>query len=226
MAAGCRCCSPRCAMVVMWTWVRGTELLTQKVRGDSIPIPDLIRMLEKSKPIRVAGTAIFLTNSPEIAPSALMHNLKHNKVLHERVWLLSVIDRRYASRSRQQDAIEIEKLSEDFTRVILHYGYMESPRVPAALASLRKAGLEIRYYDDVVFPRPADDQARPQFRHAFVAGPAFYRPVAASGECDRLLLDTVGPRRRAWRPGDGLIFARGRGANALRSFRHAHAPSI
>lgn len=130
-----------CAMVVMWTWVRGTRLLTQKFRRDSIPIPNLIRMLEKSKPIRVAGTAVFLTNSPELAPPALLHNLKHNKVLHERVWLLSVLteDRpRVPPRNRYQ----IEKLSEDFTRVILRYGYMESPRVPAALASLRKAGLK------------------------------------------------------------------------------------
>jgi KUP system potassium uptake protein len=130
-----------CAMIVMWTWVRGTALLARKFRRDSIPVPDLIRMLEKSKPIRVAGTAVFLASSPEIAPSALMHNLKHNKVLHERVWLLSVLTGdtpRVPAGKRYQ----IEKLSEDFTRIILHYGYMESPRVPAALASLRKAGLK------------------------------------------------------------------------------------
>src|SRR3984893_5609534 len=129
------------AMIVMWTWVRGSALLACKFRRDSIPTPDLIRMLEKSKPMRVAGTAVFLASSPEIAPSALMHNLKHNKVLHERVWLLSVLTEdtpRVAASKRYQ----IEKLSEDFTRVILHYGYMQSPRVPAALASLRKAGLK------------------------------------------------------------------------------------
>ncbi len=129
------------AMIVMWTWVRGTNLLTEKLRRDSIPLPDLIRMLEKSKPTRVPGTAIFLTNSPEIAPSALLHNLKHNKVLHERVWLLSVTTEntpRVAAIKRYQ----IEKLSEDFTRVILHFGYMESPRIPAALALLRKAGMK------------------------------------------------------------------------------------
>jgi KUP system potassium uptake protein len=128
-------------MVVMWTWVRGTRLLTQKLRRDSIPTPDLIRMLEKSKPMRVAGTAVFLTSSPEIAPSALMHNLKHNKVLHERVWILSVLTED-TPRVPASKRFQIEKLSEDFTRVVLHYGYMQSPRVPAALASLRKAGLK------------------------------------------------------------------------------------
>jgi len=124
---------------VMWTWVRGTTLLTRKLRRDSIPTPDLIRMLEKSKPIRVPGTAIFLTSSPEIAPSALMHNLKHNKVLHERVWILSVLTENMP-RVPLSKRFQIEKLSEDFTRVILRFGFMESPRVPAALALMRKAG--------------------------------------------------------------------------------------
>jgi KUP system potassium uptake protein len=130
-----------CAMVVMWTWVRGTALLARKFRRDSIPVPDLIRMLKKSKPIRVAGTAVFLASVPEIAPSALLHNLKHNKVLHERVWLLSVLTEN-TPRVPAGKRYQIEKLSEDFTGIILHYGYMESPRVPAALASLRKAGLK------------------------------------------------------------------------------------
>jgi KUP system potassium uptake protein len=130
-----------CAMVLMWTWVRGTKLLTAKFRRDSIPTSDLIRMLEKSKPMRVAGTAIFLTSTPEIAPSALMHNLKHNKVLHERVVILSVVTGD-TPRIPANKRYEIEKLSDDFTRVTLRYGYMESPRVPAALALLRKTGLK------------------------------------------------------------------------------------
>jgi KUP system potassium uptake protein len=98
-------------------------------------------MLEKSKPTRVPGTAIFLTNQPDVAPSALMHNLKHNKVLHEHVWIMSV---RTESMPRVPAAnrFEIEKISEIFTRITFHYGYMESPRVPAALALLRKCGLK------------------------------------------------------------------------------------
>jgi len=129
------------SIVIMWTWVRGTRLLTQKFRRDSISTLDLIKMLETSKPIRVAGTAIFLTSTPDIAPSSLLHNLKHNKVLHERVIILSVSTEE-RPRVPPSQRYEIEKLSEDFTRVTLHYGYMESPRVPAALASLRKAGLK------------------------------------------------------------------------------------
>ncbi len=128
-----------CSMIVMWTWVRGTRLLTEKTHRDSIPLAELIPMLAKSKPMRAPGTAIFLTNDPNVAPTALMHNIKHNKVLHERVLILCVrtencprvpVERRY----------ELTKLSGDFDLAILHYGYMESPRIPSALALMRKAG--------------------------------------------------------------------------------------
>ncbi len=128
-----------CSMIVMWTWVRGTKLLIEKTHRDSIPIMELIPMLEKSKPMRAPGTAIFLTNDPNVAPTALMHNIKHNKVLHERVLILCV---RTENRPRVSVArrYELQKLSSDFDLAILHYGFMESPRVPAALALMRKAG--------------------------------------------------------------------------------------
>ena len=130
-----------CTMTVMWTWARGTRLLENKTHRDSIPTRDLIRMLQKSKPTRVPGTAIFLTSDPEVTPSALMHNLKHNKVLHERVFIVCVRTEE-VPRMAPQNRYEIEQLSDDFTRITLHFGYMESPRVPAALAMLRKAGLK------------------------------------------------------------------------------------
>ncbi len=128
-------------VLIMWTWMRGTSLLEQRMRRDSIPTVDLIRMLEKSKPTRVAGTAVFLSSDLESAPSALMHNLKHNKVLHERVLLLSV---RTEDTPRVNPAhrFEIEQMSSDFTRVKIHYGFMESPRIPAAMAELRKSGIK------------------------------------------------------------------------------------
>ena len=130
-----------CSMILMWTWVRGNAMLLRKTQRDSIPTIDLIRMLEKSKPVRVAGTAIFLTNSADTAPSSLMHNLKHNKVLHERVMIMSV-KTEVTPRVPPQKRYEIEKLTDEFTKIILHYGYMESPRIPSALAQLRKSGLK------------------------------------------------------------------------------------
>ena len=130
-----------CSMLLMWTWVRGTTLLAAKTHRDSIPTRGLIAMLEKSKPVRVPGTAIFLTSDPEVAPSSLMHNLKHNKVLHERIIVLSVktLD---MPRVPPAKRFKLEKLSEDFTSIVLYYGYMEIPRMPAALATLRKSGLK------------------------------------------------------------------------------------
>ena len=127
------------SMIVMWTFVRGNALLAEKMQRDSIPLRDLIPMLEKSKPTRVPGTSIFLTNQLTSAPSALLHNIKHNKVLHEHVWLMSV---RTEDMPRVPVAsrYEIQKLSPDFTTVTVHFGYMESPRIPAALALLRKSG--------------------------------------------------------------------------------------
>ena len=130
-----------CSMIVMWTWVRGTTLLAEKTHRDSIPINELIAMLEKSKPTRVPGTAVFLTSDPNVAPTALMHNLKHNKVLHERVLVISV-NTEDTPRVSPDKRFEIEKLGDNFSRATLHFGFMESPRVPAALAAMRKAGLK------------------------------------------------------------------------------------
>ena len=128
-------------VVMMWTWLRGTRLLESKTHRDSIPIASLMRMLEKSKPTRVHGTAVFLTSDPDVAPTALLHNLKHNKVLHERVFIISVKTAQ-TPRVNPKNRFEIERISDDFTKVVLHYGFMESPRVPAALATMRKAGLK------------------------------------------------------------------------------------
>jgi KUP system potassium uptake protein len=127
------------AMVVMWTWVRGSRLLNEKTHADSIPIAELIPMLEKSRPMRAPGTAVFLTNDPKIAPASLMHNIKHNKVLHQHVLLLCVRTEN-RPRVRPEKRFEIEKLSEDFSVATVHFGFMESPRVPGALVLMRKAG--------------------------------------------------------------------------------------
>jgi len=128
-------------MIIMWTWNRGTRLLEGKTHRDSIPTTDLIRMLDKSKPTRVTGTAIFLTSDPDVAPAALLHNLKHNKVLHERIIIVSVRTEE-VPRVSPGARCELAQLSPDFTSIKLHFGFMETPRVPAALAAMRKSGLK------------------------------------------------------------------------------------
>ena len=124
---------------LMWTWSRGSALLSEKTHRDSLPMADLIRMLEKSKPTRVPGTAVFLTSDPKSAPSSFLHNLKHNKVVHEKVIMLCVRTEN-APRVPPAQRFDVEKLSDTFSIVTLHFGYMESPRVPNAFIALRKAG--------------------------------------------------------------------------------------
>ena len=124
-------------ILIMWTWVRGTQIVTAKTRKDSLPLADLIEMLRARPPHRAPGTAIFLTSDPDIAPVALMHNLKHNKVLHEKNVILTV---RTTDRPRvaEADRVRIEPISDDFKKLIVSYGFMERPNVPKALNVCRK----------------------------------------------------------------------------------------
>jgi KUP system potassium uptake protein len=127
--------------MVMLTWTRGTQLLFDKTRRDSVPLKDLAEILHRRAPHRVAGTAVFLTSDPDVAPVALMHNLKHNKVLHEKNIILTVSTAE-TPRVRDADRIKIEPVSDDFTKLTISYGFMESPNLPKALALCRKQGLK------------------------------------------------------------------------------------
>jgi KUP system potassium uptake protein len=126
-------------MTLMYTWRRGSRLLFEKSRKLEFPLADLVAMLEKRPPQRVAGTAVFLTSDPQCAPTALMHSLKHYKVLHEKNVILTI---ETAPTPRIDDAgrVRLEQLSETFSRVTLRFGFMESPNVPKALVIARKLG--------------------------------------------------------------------------------------
>ncbi|HRJ64828.1 potassium transporter Kup [Brevundimonas sp. UBA2416] len=128
-------------VLLMWTWVRGTQILTDKTRKDSLPLTDLIEMLRARPPHRAPGTAIFLTSDADIAPVALMHNLKHNKVLHEKNVILTV---RTTDRPRvpESERVTIEPISDDFKKLTISYGFMEQPNIPKALGVCRKQGLK------------------------------------------------------------------------------------
>ena len=126
-------------MVVMYTWRRGTRLLLEKTRRQEIPLNDLVRMLEKKPPLRVPGTAVFLTSTPASAPTALMHSLKHYKVLHEHNVILT-IETEQAPKVETAERVAIERVGQTFTRVLLRFGFMEMPHVPRALAIARKLG--------------------------------------------------------------------------------------
>ncbi len=128
------------AMVTLiMTWRRGTGILANKTRRTEVPLDTLFRNLEKKPPHFVPGTAVFLTSDPEFAPTALLHNLKHNKVLHEQNVVLTIITAD-TPRVPEDDRVKITPLSSHFSRVSLKFGYMEQPNVPKALAVARKLG--------------------------------------------------------------------------------------
>ena len=126
-------------MLIMYTWRRGSRILSEKTRRLELPLADLIRILEKKPPIRVPGTAIFLTSDPLSAPTALLHSLKHYKVLHERNAILT-IESSSLPRVDPADRVHLEAISDTFSRIVLRFGFMETPNVPQALAIARKLG--------------------------------------------------------------------------------------
>jgi KUP system potassium uptake protein len=126
-------------VTLILTWRRGTRILGNKTRKTEVPLEALLHSLEKKPPHVVPGTAVFLTSDPEFAPTALLHNLKHNKVLHEQNVILTIITED-TPRAREEERVSITPVSEHFMRVALRFGYMETPNVPKALAIARKQG--------------------------------------------------------------------------------------
>ncbi len=128
------------SMVLMiLTWRRGMRILFDKTRRTEVPLDTLFRNLEKKPPHIVPGTAVFLTSDPEFTPTALLHNLKHNKVLHEHNVILTIVTAD-TPRVAEDERVHITPLSKHFSRVALKFGYMEAPNVPKALAVARKHG--------------------------------------------------------------------------------------
>jgi KUP system potassium uptake protein len=125
--------------LIISTWRRGTGILLQKTRKTEIPLDTLIKSLEKKPPHIVPGTAVFLTSDPDFAPTAMLHNLKHNKVLHEHNVILTVITTD-TPRIADDDRVRITHVSPHFSKVALRYGFMQTPNIPRALGIARKLG--------------------------------------------------------------------------------------
>jgi KUP system potassium uptake protein len=155
-------------MVVMYTWRRGSRLLFEKTRKSEVPLDPLVATLEKKPPQRVPGTAVFLTGDPTCAPTAMMHSLKHYKVLHEKNVILT-IESAPVPRVDPAERVQIEPLGETFSRVRLRFGFMESPNVPGALAIARKLGWQFDIMSTSFFLsrrtlRPAVRSAMPRWQ--------------------------------------------------------------
>ncbi|WP_291853939.1 potassium transporter Kup [Bradyrhizobium sp.] len=160
--------------VMIWTWRRGAAILVAKTRRIEVPLIDLVKSLEKRPPHIVKGTAVFLTSDPSFVPTALMHNLKHNKVLHEHNVILT-IETAETPRVDPADRVRMESISEKFATVRLRFGFMESPNVPKALAIARKLGWQFDIMATSFFVsrrslKPSAQSGMPQWQdHLFIA---------------------------------------------------------
>ena len=126
-------------MVLMGVWVKGSRLLQEKRRQDSLPLEDFLKLVAP-RAKHVPGTAVYLTADPAVTPGALLHNLKHNNVLHDRNVLLAIeIDD--APRVSDADRLTYDTLSQGFSIVRLRYGFMERPSSPRGMLLLRKQGV-------------------------------------------------------------------------------------
>jgi KUP system potassium uptake protein len=161
-------------MLLMYTWRRGSRLLFDKSRKLEFPLADLVAMLEKRPPQRVSGTAVFLTSDPNSAPTALMHSLKHYKVLHEKNVILT-IETTSRPRVDPSERVRLEQMTPTFTKVVLKFGFMETPNVPKALAIARKLGWQFDIMSTSFFLsrralKPAAHSGMPRWQdHLFIA---------------------------------------------------------
>ncbi|WP_315833119.1 potassium transporter Kup [Bradyrhizobium prioriisuperbiae] len=161
-------------VVIIWTWRRGAAILISKTRRIEVPLRDLIASLEKRPPHIVQGTAVFLTSDPEYVPTALLHNLKHNKVLHQHNVVLT-IETAHTPLVDISERVRLENISERFTLVALRFGFMESPNVPKALGVARKLGWQFDIMSTSFFVsrrslKPAAQSGMPRWQdHLFIA---------------------------------------------------------
>ena len=129
--------------LIMFTWYRGAQILSRITSRDEAELDWLVRKLETKPPVRVPGTAVFLSADVNSAPTSLMHNLKHNRVLHERNVVLSIRTDRSKPRVARHERVQIDRSNEMFTRVIASYGFMEQPNIPKILEGCRRKDLNI-----------------------------------------------------------------------------------
>ena len=135
---------------VMSTWKRGRELVVERLNAAEVSLDAFFKQLAKTPPVRVPGTAVFMTARPEGAPPILVHHLKHNKVLHQQIVLLTISMLNTPTIS-EGEPIDVQSLGGGFYRVIARFGFMESPDVPIALARARAKGLSMNDDDTTFF---------------------------------------------------------------------------
>jgi len=136
--------------VLMTTWKTGRKLLNQALHGGALPLDLFLSDVGRKKPLRVPGTAVFMTSSNDGVPVVLLHHLKHNKVLHEQVILMSVVTREVPE-IKPEERVSVDKLEHGFYRITARYGFMEQPNVPEILQWARESGVKAKPNDTTFY---------------------------------------------------------------------------
>jgi len=178
--------------LMMTTWKRGRDLLAERWRQDSLPLSTFVARPPRSA-LRVPGTAVFMTGNSDLVPGALLHNLKHNKVLHERILFVTVVSDE-APTIANRDRTSIEEMAPGIYRVRIRYGFIESPNVPRALARLERQGLTLDPMQTSYFLGreqlvPAFATRMPRWRHTLFV--AMARNAVSATEFFRIPSDRV-----------------------------------
>lgn len=134
---------------LMSTWQRGRAIVAERLKRNALPLSQFVKDVERQKPFRVPGIAIFMTSDPDSTPAALLHNLKHNKILHERLAVLTIstTDEPYV---RSKDRVEFHNLAPNMFRVVANYGFMQTPNIFEILESAKKKGFDY-LFEDITF---------------------------------------------------------------------------
>ena len=191
--------------IVLTTWATGRQLMRKSLEESAVPLKVFVKSAASA--FRARGTAVFMSSSAEGIPSALLHNLKHNQVVHERVIILTVkiegvphID--------AENRIETEKVGSGFYRVILHYGFMEEVDIPGDLQRVKDAGGPFDMMTHQLLPRPPEaHRQQGKAGHGAVAREAVRLDAQELGERDGILPPADQPRHRARQPGADLMRA-------------------
>ena len=188
---------------VMVTWLWGRRQVALRRATGALPLATLIDTLKPDRPARVPGTAIYMTARLENVPAALLHNMKHNKVLHERNVLMTVRTED-VPRLPEAERLHIDHLEQNFHTVTIRYGFLEEPDIPRALALCRVGGFRFNLMETSFFVGREKLVIEAAVGHAAAVQEAVHPAVEHGARRDRVLPHPDQPDRRARRPGRAL----------------------
>jgi len=188
--------------VVMMTWVWGRARIAAQRASSGLPLETLIDTLKPDRPVRVPGTGIYMTARVDNVPAALLHDMKHNKVLHERNVLMNVHTEE-VPRLPEAERLEIHHLDHNFHTVKIRYGFLEEPDTPEHWRSAGRR-VPVQPDGDIVFCRPREDRRQARFDSQRAVQATLHVAVEDGARRDRVLQNPGKSDRRAGRPGRAL----------------------